>query len=126
MIIILRGSEQREYAHRKIDELNLSKIFQVEIKPWKNPRTLDQNALFHGWCKILSDEFGSDFEDTKEALKHKFLPPRYVEMDGETIEVRRSTAKLSAAEMWDLCNRIQAWAASDFGIILPTRMDYHG
>jgi len=121
--IILRGEVQRRFAHEQIDKLNIEKLWQIDIKPYKKPRTLDQNALFHGWCKILATETGNDFEDTKEALKAMFLPPRYVEIDGKVIEVRRSTAKLDTKDMAEFCTRIQAWAASEFGLTLPTRDD---
>ena len=121
--IILRGEIQRDFAIAQIRKLNLDKLFQIEIKPYRKPRTLDQNVLFHGWVAILARETGNDFDDTKEALKSMFLPPRFVEIDSKTVEVRRSTAKLSTKEMGEFCTRIQAWASSEFAIILPTRDD---
>jgi len=122
--IILRGEDQRKFAIASLQKLNLEKLWEVVIRPYKTPRTLDQNALIHKWLTVIATETGNDMEDVKEALKAKFLPPRFVEIDGETFEVRRSTAKLNVAEMSEFCTRIQAWAASELGLILPTRLDY--
>ena len=121
--IILRGKAQRAFAVERINALNPSKIWEIVIRPYRKPRTLDQNALIHSWFALIASETGNDPEDVKEALKAKFLPARFVDIDGEMIEVRRSTAKLNVQEMSEFCNRMQAWAASELGIQLPTRDD---
>ena len=123
MIIILRSERQRQYAIDSILKLNAEKPWEVVIRPYRKPRTLGQNALIHGWFAVIARETGNDPDDVKEALKIKFLPRRYVEIDGETVEVRRSTAKLTTGEMTEFCDRLQAWAASELAITLPTRDD---
>ena len=123
-VIILREEKQRAHAIDFIRRLDITaRTFDVKIGVHRERRTLDQNALFHGWCAILAQHFGYDFEDMKEALKAKFMPPRYVEIDGKTIEVRRSTAKLNTKEMGELCTAIDIWAASEYAIMLPRRAD---
>lgn len=121
--IILRSETQRQFALSTIQKLNVDKLWEVVIRPYRKPRTLDQNALIHSWFTLIARETGNDMDDVKEALKAKFLPPRFVEIDGETIETRRSTAKLDTKEMSEFCNRLQAWAAAELGIVLPTRQD---
>ncbi|MDY0242189.1 MAG: recombination protein NinB [Rhodospirillaceae bacterium] len=121
--IILRGETQVAFAIESIHRLNKEKLWEVIIRPYRKPRTLDQNALIHSWFGLIASETGNDPDDVKEALKAKFLPARLVDIDGESIEVRRSTAKLNTVEMAEFCNRMQAWAASELGIQLPTRDD---
>lgn len=123
-VIILREEKQRTHAIDFIRRLDITaRTFDVRISIHREKRSLDQNALFHGWCGILADHFGYDFEDMKETLKKKFMPPRYVEIDGETFEVRRSTANLKTNEMAELCTAIDIWAASEYAIMLPRRAD---
>lgn len=118
------GQPQREFAIRFIQRLSADKQWTVSIRPYRKKRTLDQNALIHGWFAIIARETGNDPGDVKEALKTEFLPPRFVELNGKTVEVRRETSKLDTKELAEFANRIQAWAAQEFGIVLPTRDDY--
>lgn len=121
--IIIREQRQVDFAISQISTLNLNKEWRITIKPYVKKRTTSQNSIVHLWFGIIASETGNDADDVKEALKAKFLPARFVEIDGEMIEVRRSTAKLNTTEMAEFCNRMQAWAASELGIQLPTRDD---
>lgn len=122
--IVIRGRTQRDYAIDLINKLSPDKIWAVTVSPYRKKRSLDQNALIHSWFAIIARETGNDPDDVKEALKSMFLPPRYVEMEGKTVEVRRATSKLDTKDMAEFCSRVQAWAAQEFGIVLPTRDDF--
>lgn len=121
--IIIRGEIQRRFAITMIEKLSADKLWSVVIKPYVKKRTLDQNSLIHGWFSIIARETGNDPGDVKEALKDMFLPPRFVELNGLTVEVRRETSKLNTKELAEFANRVQAWAAQEFGMVLPTRDD---
>ena len=44
-------------------------------------------------------------------------------INGKTVEVRPETSKLSTKELAEFADRVMAWAATELGIILPTRDD---
>ena len=87
-------------------------------------RTIPQNALFHKWVSVIAEDTSNDNESTKDALKMMFLPPRIIDMGGQLVEVRRSTAALNVGEMTLFMDRVQGWAASE-GIALPQPEEMH-
>lgn len=105
-----------------IRTLSPDKDWQVEVKPYKRNRSLEQNALFHKWVQIIASETGNDFDAVKEYLKRRFMAPKVKEAFGEVIEVWE-TRKANVAEMSDLMNKTEAWAASDLEIVLPRPED---
>lgn len=114
----------RRRAITAIEALDLKRAYRMELKREVKRRTLSQNALYHQWVTIIGQDIGCDHDDMHEALKQKLLPPRFVEIDGEQIEVRRSTAALTTAEMSDYMEKVDRLAAS-LGIILPHPEDAH-
>ena len=44
---------------------------QLDVSVWKPPRSLDQNAMFHGLCREIARATGNDAELVKEAMKEQ-------------------------------------------------------
>lgn len=100
----------------------------LEPKPYRDPRSLSQNALFHKWCRELSDHFTArgtevDAESMKEMLKYKFLGTEDLVINRTVIPGQlRKTSKLTKGEMTDFMDKVYAWAA-DHGVMLTNPAD---
>lgn len=120
--IIIRNDDIRKRLINIIEKLPIDKPYQIEIKPFKRKRSLNQNALFHKWVNILAEHTGySDFE-IKEYLKIKFLQPTFMQVRDRSI-VSRHTSKLNTQEMSEFMSKVQAFAIVDLDVQLPTPQD---
>ena len=96
--------------------------YRLVIKPWRETRSLSQNALFHLWMGEISQYLikrGKAFatpEGVKDALKHTSLgyePTERVDVGtGEVTSVQslRHTSKLETGEMHIFLCKVEAWA----------------
>lgn len=117
--IILVGEAQRAHAIALISKLDLSKRWKVTVARHQNKRSLNQNSLYWKWLGIIAQETGHEADELHEYFKAKFLPPVFVELEGEAEAIRRSTTKLNTQDMSDYMDKVNAFAASQLGIILP-------
>jgi hypothetical protein len=49
-----------------------------------------------------------------------FLPRKFITLGAKEVEVRKTSADLSTEEFADYLRRIEAWAATELGIAIPT------
>ena len=117
--IIIRDEKLRAAALQKLLALDLSKPWDMTVKPHKSSRSLDQNALYWSWLGVIAGDTGYTADDIHEVCKQKFLPPHFVDIGGEVTETRRTTTKLKVDEMSAYMGQVEAWAVSELGIILP-------
>jgi hypothetical protein len=123
--IIIRGPVQQAHVIGLIRAIGFEKPHLVTIKTYRKGRSLPQNALMHKWFEIISDETGNTAEEVKEALKEMFLPMVDITIKGVPILVRQRTSGLNTAEMHEFMTKIQAWAATEMDIQLPSPEDAH-
>ncbi|WP_048780731.1 YbcN family protein [Pantoea vagans] len=104
--------------------LDSGETYRLIIKPWREKRSLNQNALSHMWYSEISDWLirrGKDFaspEWVKDAMKHTYLG--YVEREmvdvvtGETTVIRslRHTSDLDTGDMHFYLTQVEGWALS--------------
>lgn len=98
--------------------------YALEIKKKVKKRTVDQNALMWLWFTCMEDETGTLKQDFHDYYCKKFLR-RIVVINGNEEIVVRTTSKLNTAEMTVFLNKVQADAASEFGIRLPSPDDQY-
>ncbi|HCR0458369.1 TPA: hypothetical protein OMS79_004830, partial [Enterobacter hormaechei] len=91
--------------------LDAGQCFRLQVKPWREKRSLSQNALSHMWYKEISDYLiarGKTFatpEWVKDAMKHTYLgyesKDRVDVVSGEvtTVQSLRHTSELETGEM---------------------------
>lgn len=96
--------------------------FRLIIKPWRESRSLSQNALAHMWLDEISAYLikrGKSFatpEWVKDALKHSYLGYEEREMTdvitGEKTMIRslRHTSDLDTGEMHFFLTQVEGWA----------------
>jgi hypothetical protein len=122
---IVRNEQMRERVIGLLQQLDLSKPWEVRIQRHQQKRTLSQNALYWKWINevadIVSRETGQDSDDIHEFFKAKFLPSagrKVVEIGGETVE-RRTTRALDTKDMARYMEAIEGFVVSELGILLP-------
>ncbi|HDU8021412.1 YbcN family protein [Cronobacter sakazakii] len=110
--------------------------YRLIIKPWRDSRSLSQNALAHLWFEEISDYLtkrGKAFASpawVKDALKHSYLG--YEERDmtdvitGEKTTIRslRHTSDLDTGEMHFFLTQVEGWALN-IGCRLTIPNDCH-
>jgi hypothetical protein len=92
----------------------------VKMAPPTNTRSVRANRLYWGAVLgTLASETGNSTEDLLLVLKDMFLPRKFVTLGGKEVEVRKSTADLSADEFSKYLKQIAAWSAAELGIVIP-------
>lgn len=98
--------------------------YVLSIKRKVKPRSLSQNALMWMWFTCIEKETGTDKVDVHDHYCKKFLRRRIC-MKGVEDVVVSSTSKLNTLQMTDFLNKVQADAATEFGITLPLPDDQY-
>ena len=98
--------------------------YELIIKPFKEKRSVDQNALMWMWFTCLEQETGATKLDFYKHYCEKFIPDHCTYFRDGRFD-SGGTSKLKTDVMSVFLKSIQADAASDFGIQLPTKEDLH-
>lgn len=75
---IVNNQEQLRAALMKIADIRVEKPLEIIVKPWKRPRTLEQNAKLHAMFRDLAVHTGHTEADIKEYMKLTFGPSKTV------------------------------------------------
>jgi hypothetical protein len=114
MRYILRDEDSRTRLKTLIDSL-ADKAWDIEIKPYRSRRSLPQNRRWQVLTKMIADETGESHEKTKNDLKIKF---GFYDPVGDGFVVLKSTSTATTAEMANLMQQVEAFAATELGISL--------
>ena len=105
------SNEELEHVRKQIGELDLSKAWEVEVKPFAFNRSTEQNKRYWALIKELGSFLGYDEGEMHELLKYKFLSYK-TEMLGEEIPVIPSTSKLTIKEFVEYLSKVERFAVS--------------
>ena len=87
-------------------------------------RSLNQNRLMWMWFKCLELDTGQSSQDFHDYYCKMFLSRDIVHpITGELERVSGGTSNLNTAQMTEFLDKVQADAATEFGITLPTPDD---
>ena len=103
------SEEELENVRRQIGELDLTKAWDVEVKPFAFNRSTQQNRRYWALNKELGNFLGYDENEMHELLKYKFLSYK-TEMLGEEIPVIPSTSKLTIKEFVEYLSKVERFA----------------
>ena len=117
--------KDKEAVKAYVDKLPEGKRFDVSVKLHREKRTVDQNRLLFLWIGCVSHETGYFKDEVHEIFKKKFLGTEVFEMWGERVERLRSTANLDTKQFSQYLERIQQFASTEMGIILPNPRDQY-
>ena len=96
--------------------------YTITISREKEPRSLDQNALMWLWFSCIEHETGTPRQDVHDYYCKLYLSKQVFWNDHyETIY--EGTSRLTKDRMSEFLTKVQADAASEFGITLPNPED---
>ncbi|HEK0391930.1 TPA: YbcN family protein [Proteus mirabilis] len=129
------STKNTAWQHLK-EVLATNQPHRIIIKPWKNKRSLSQNATFHMWCSEISKYLCKNSanytpETVKEMLKHSFLGYEVVDMVDvttqltERVRTLRKTSKLDTGEMFHFMEQVERWAVGiGCFVTIPNNSEY--
>ncbi len=124
MRYILIDEQRRGYAIRELQSLDISKPFEVTIKPYKKSRSNAQNNVMWMWLPDIAKHFGYTADELHEVLKVRFLGIESRMVDKQVLIQPKSTTKLTTKQMAEYLTKIEALAEAN-GIILRKPDDYN-
>ena len=99
-------------------------LYELKIAKKVKRRSLPQNRLMWMWFACIGQDTGQSVDDIHDYYAYKFLP-RYI-TDLETsaqVRVAGHTSTLTTEAFTDFLNQVQADAATELNITLPTPDD---
>jgi hypothetical protein len=120
---IVMKSEDIATVIKYLNVVNIEKPWSVDIKKYKPNRSLAANRLYWRWIQIISDDLGYTKDELHAVLAVKFLGVVDISCMGENITQPVSTTSLKVKEMADYLTRIEVFASSELGIVLPNKDD---
>lgn len=111
--------DQREQAISYLKSLNIDKPMVAEIKPFRRNRTNAQHRLLFMWLSIIGQELGYETEEIHAVFKDKFLTGETVVFQGKGFYVTPTTTTLNTKEFTEYLDKIDRFASSELGIVLP-------
>jgi len=105
------STEELEHARKQIGELDLSKPWEIEVKPFSFNRSVQQNKKYWALIGELGSFLGYEEQEMHELMKYKFLSYKQ-EMLGDEMVVVPSTSKLTVKEFVEYLNKVENFAIS--------------
>ena len=105
------SEEELENVRKQIGELDLSKAWEVEVKPFAFNRSTQQNKKYWKLIGELGSFLGYDPGEMHELMKYKFLSYKQ-EMLGDEMVVIPSTSKLTIKEFVEYLEKVERFAVT--------------
>ena len=105
------STEELEHVRKQIGELDLSKAWEVEVKPFAFNRSVEQNKRYWKLIEELGSFLGYDAGEMHELMKYKFLSYKQ-EMLGDELVVIPSTSKLTIKEFVEYLDKVERFAST--------------
>ncbi len=119
MKFTVKDANSKQMIKDYIDSLADDKSYKVTISLHRQQRSVSQNNLYWLWISIIADETGNDKESLHQLFMQKFIGWNTQSLHGSDIHTLPSTTKLSTAQFTTYLEQIDAWTATELGIILP-------
>jgi len=106
-----------------INNLDISKQWEVIIRRKKSFRSLPQNKLYWLWIGCICEDTGVEKDDMHLYLRGTFLDSKKIQFKGRHVYLPGSTKDLNTAEFKIYLDKIQLWAAEFLTLTLPNPHD---
>ena len=106
----ITSEETLEHAQKVIGELDLSKAWEVKVKPFAFNRSAEQNKRYWKIIKELGSYLGYDEGEMHELMKYKFLSYKQ-DMLGDEMVVVPSTSKLTIKQFVEYSSQVERFAS---------------
>ena len=124
MILRINKPSDKDKVCQQIQTL-ADKIYTIDIKQVKKNRSIPANGLYWTWLTCLMAETGNDKQDLHEYFKQRFLPMQMITIFGQTGHRSTSTKDLNSLEFAKYMTKVQVFANTELGIILPNFEDQY-
>lgn len=122
----IRTKTDKKAVCEYIKKLDVSRRqYNVRVAKKAETRTLSQNRLYYLWLNCISAETGNEVELLHEYCKQKFLGVQYRVIYGEEVARPLTTTDLNTEQFKAYLDKIQEWANTEQGIILPNPEDLY-
>lgn len=122
----IRTETDKKAVCEYIKKLDISRRqYNVRVAKKAETRTLSQNRLYYLWLNCISAETGNEVELLHEYCKQKFLGVQYRVIYGEEVVRPLTTTELNTEQFKAYLDKIQEWANTEQGIILPNPEDLY-
>ena len=116
--ILIDSEAKRDRAVKWLSKIPVDEVLELTLKPYSPTRSEVANRRYFAIVQKIADHTGHDKDELHSALKARFLGVATVELDGKTVEVPRSSAKLKSKEFAEFSERCEAWMVETLGIWL--------
>lgn len=124
--IRLDSPDAIDRAIKRINSVNLDGGMELLIQKYRPDRSLAQNRLYWKWIAAIANDTGNDPDALHDHFRSKFLGARMIDVLGQRRAVLPTTTKLSVKDFTVYLERIEAFASTELGIVLPHPDDcYH-
>lgn len=123
MIINIYNEQTQKEAVNYIASLEPDKFYKVKITQKRAKRSINQNSLYWMWLTCIEQETGNEKEFLHNHFRNKYLGSETVEIFGQKQNELYSTTRLSTLLFKQYLDKIQYFASSELGIILPNPED---
>jgi len=101
----------RNSAYKSVDRVcnGLGEQFDaqlIEIKKFKPPRTLEQNALLHCLFREVAKHVGRPEDEIKEIFKYQYGTMKKLELYGDVTYVPKGTSEYNKQELSDMVEQV--------------------
>lgn len=103
---------------------SLDGVYRVTIEKYVKNRSQAQSRLMWLWLGIISNDTGESPENLHQVFKLRFLGTEKIQSMGYSIEIPKSTTKLTTQEFTDYLDKIEGLALS-IDIRLPHPQDLY-
>lgn len=118
----LAPSQAQQFAIDRCLEGFEGKAVELKLDRVRDTRSLRQNKFLWGVVlATIAEATGNTTEDLHEYFKTKFLPRRFVVLNGKEQEVTKTTTTLTTDEFSKYLEQLAAFAATELGITIPDR-----
>ena len=99
-------------------------LYELKIAKKVKRRSLPQNRLMWMWFACIGQDTGQSIDSIHDYYAYKFLPRYITELEtGAQVRVPGHTSTLTTEAFTDFLNQVQADAATELNITLPTPDD---
>ena len=124
MNFILRDNNIRNNAIKFLMDLDISELYEVSVRLFKDSRSKAQNRLYWKWIPYLADHCGYTHNRMHTELKIRFLGTISEEIAGVLITEPKSSKKLKVKEFTNYLREVEEFA-NDYEIRLPHPEDLY-
>ena len=99
MKAVVRTLSEANVFLRGLSDKFTGKPMSLEVKPFKQPRTLPQNAKAHAMMNELANHVGHSAEEIKQYLKAEYADKKTIQIGATIIDVPMGTSEMTAEQM---------------------------